>query len=47
VRHEMLHALLQSGAHPTNQLVQACHLASTRVWRDSTLAADPGNPSGR
>ena len=47
VRHEMLHALLQTGAHPTNQFVEACHLASTRVWRDSTLAADPGNPSGR
>jgi hypothetical protein len=46
VRHEMLHALLQTGAHPTDQFVEACHLASTRVWRDSTLAADPANPSG-
>jgi hypothetical protein len=46
VRHEMLHALLQTGAHPTDQFVAACHLASTRVYRDSTLAADPGNIAG-
>src|SRR5919112_6398140 len=43
VRHEMLHALLQTSAHPTAKFVEACHLASTQVWRDSTLAADPAN----
>ena len=46
VRHEMLHALLQTGSHPSDRFVEACHLASTRVWRDSTLTTDPVNPSG-
>jgi len=46
VRHEMLHALLQRGSHPTKQFVDACHLASAEVWRDSTLRADPANPQG-
>jgi hypothetical protein len=27
--------------------VQACHLASLKTWRDSTLAADPINAEGR
>jgi hypothetical protein len=47
VRHEMLHALLQSGSHPADKFVQACHLASLKTWRDSTLAADPINAEGR
>lgn len=47
VRHEMLHALLQRGAHPSDLFVEACHLASARVWRDSTLTVDPQNPQGR
>ena len=47
VRHEMLHALLQRGSHPTKKFVQACHLASIEVWRDSTLRVDPANPKGR
>jgi hypothetical protein len=46
VRHEMLHALLQKGSHPTEIFVEACHVASAAVWRDSTLTADPGNPRG-
>ena len=46
VRHEMLHALLQRGSHPASVFVQACHVASAAVWRDSTLAVDPGNPRG-
>lgn len=46
VRHEMLHALLQRGSHPEDMFVQACHLASVAVWRDSTLTRDPGNPHG-
>jgi hypothetical protein len=46
VRHEMLHALLQRGSHPSNVYVEACHVASAAVWRDSTLAVDPGNPRG-
>ena len=44
VRHEMLHALLQRGSHPNAKFVEACHLASAEVWRDSTLRADPANP---
>jgi hypothetical protein len=47
VRHEMLHALLQKGTHPTETFVHACHVASAAVWRDSTLAVDPGNPRGQ
>lgn len=47
VRHEMLHALLQRGTHPTAQFVADCHLATHQVWQDSTLAVDPGNPQGR
>ena len=47
VRHEMLHALMERGSHPNDMYVSACHLASIRVWRDSTLAHDPGNPEGR
>ena len=47
VRHEMLHALLQRGSHPASVFVEACHVASAAVWRDSTLAVDPGNPHGR
>jgi hypothetical protein len=47
VRHEMLHALLQRGSHPNKAFVEACHLASLDVWRDSTMRADPANPSGR
>jgi hypothetical protein len=46
VRHEMLHALLQRGSHPTRAFVQACNLASAEVWRDSTLTSDPLNPEG-
>ncbi len=44
VRHEMLHALLQRGSHPNEKFVQACHLASLKTYRDSTLATDPLNP---
>jgi len=47
VRHEMLHALMKRGTHPSEMFVAACHLASVRVWRDSTLVHDPGNPEGR
>ncbi len=47
VRHEMLHALLQSGSHPNDVFVRACHLASATVWRDSTVTAASGNPHGR
>jgi hypothetical protein len=47
VRHEMLHALLKRGSHPAEVFVQACHVASSAVWRDSTLAVDPGNPRGQ
>jgi len=47
VRHEMLHALLQRGSHPTKKFVEACHLASLDVWQDSTLRVDPTNPKGR
>ena len=47
VRHEMLHALLRRGTHPTKQFVAACHLASIEVWRDSTMRVDPANPRGR
>src|SRR6185437_13967127 len=47
VSHEMLHALLQRGSHPTGKFVDACHLASIEVWRDSTLRADPATPQGR
>ena len=43
VRHEMLHALLQRGSHPNKKFVDACHLASIEVWRDSTLRADSGS----
>jgi hypothetical protein len=43
----MLHALLQRGSHPTEKFVTACHLASLKTWRDSTLAVDPLNPEGR
>ena len=39
VRHEMLHALLQTGTHPPDVFIDACHLASASVWRDSTLTA--------
>lgn len=46
VRHEMLHALMQRGSHPNDMFVDACHLASVAVWRDSTLTRDPGNPEG-
>jgi hypothetical protein len=46
VRHEMLHALLQKGSHPAELFVDACHVASAAVWRDSTLTRDPGNPRG-
>ena len=46
VRHEMLHALLQRGSHPSNVFVEACHVASAAVWRDSTLTFDPENPRG-
>ena len=27
-------------------LLAACHLASVRTWRDSTLTVDPLNPEG-
>ena len=47
VRHEMLHALLQRGSHPAGIFVEACHVASAAVWRDSSLTVDPGNPHGR
>jgi hypothetical protein len=47
VRHEMLHALLKRGSHPSRAFVQACHLSSAQVWRDSTLTVDPENPRGR
>jgi hypothetical protein len=47
VRHEMLHAILQRGSHPSEKFVTACHLASLKTWRDSTLTADPLNPEGR
>lgn len=47
VRHEMLHALLQRGSHPAKQFVEACHLASADVWRDSTMRVDPANPKGQ
>ena len=47
VRHEMLHALLQRGTHPSKLFVDACHVASAAVWRDSTLTVDPGNPRGQ
>ena len=40
VRHEMLHALLQTGAHPPEMFVEACRLASAAVWRDSTLTTE-------
>jgi hypothetical protein len=43
----MLHALLQRGSHPADKFVQACHLASLKTWRDSTLTADPTNSGGR
>ncbi len=46
VRHEMLHALLQRGSHPAHMFVEACHVASAAVWRDSSLTVDPGNPNG-
>jgi hypothetical protein len=46
VRHEMLHALIQRGSHPTDRFVGACHLASLRTWRDSSLTVDPLNPEG-
>ena len=46
VRHEMLHALIQRGSHPTEKFVAACHLASIRTWRDSSLTVDPLNPEG-
>ncbi len=46
VRHEMLHALLQRGSHPSADFVKRCHLASAVVFRDSTLTVDPGNPIG-
>src|SRR3954467_5989589 len=46
VRHEMLHALLKRGSHPAEVFVKACHVASSAVWRDSTLTVDPGNPRG-
>jgi hypothetical protein len=39
VRHEMLHALLQTGTHPPEVFVDRCHLASAAVWRDSTLTS--------
>ena len=47
VRHEMLHALLQTGAHPPEMFVNACHVASTAVWRDSSLTADNFRRPGR
>jgi hypothetical protein len=47
VRHEMLHALMQRGSHPSRAFVEACHLSSAQVWRDSTLTVDPENPKGR
>jgi len=47
VRHEMLHALLQRGSHPARKFVEACHLASIEVWRDSTVRVDPANPRSR
>jgi hypothetical protein len=47
VRHEMLHALLQRGSHPSRAFVESCHLSSAQVWRDSTLTVDPENPRGR
>ena len=47
VRHEMLHALLKRGSHPADVFVDACHVASAAVWRDSTLTVDPGNPRGQ
>src|SRR6266550_8811800 len=47
VRHEMLHALLKRGSHPSRAFVEACHLSSAQVWRDSTLTVDPENPKGR
>ena len=42
VRHEMLHALLQRGTHPSSIFVHDCHVASAAVFRDSSLTADPG-----
>ena len=39
VRHEMLHALLQTGTHPAAIFVDGCHLASAAVWRDSSIRA--------
>jgi hypothetical protein len=27
--------------------VEACHVASAAVFRDSSLTLDPGNPHGR
>ena len=42
-----LHALLQRGSHPIEKFVEACHLASLKTWRDSTLTVDPLNPEGR
>ena len=46
VRHEMLHAILQRGSHPADIFVEACHVASAAVWRDSSLTVDPSNPRG-
>jgi hypothetical protein len=40
VRHEMLHALLQTGSHPPEVFANACHVASMAAWRDSTLTAE-------
>jgi hypothetical protein len=39
VRHEMLHALLQTGTHPPEVFIDACHVASAAAWRDSTVTA--------
>ena len=39
VRHEMLHALLQTGTHPPEVFIDACHVASSAAWRDSTMTA--------
>jgi hypothetical protein len=46
VRHEMLHALMQTGSHPDEVFVKSCHLASAAVFRDSALTRDPVNPNG-
>ena len=46
VRHEMLHALLQRGSHPPDVFVEACHVASAAVWRDSTLDGRPRKSAG-